>query len=521
MQNRLLFLSIIFLTTFAQATAQYTNVDFEPAGIGASWVWVMDQNGDEPPLEFIANPVSGGLNTSATVAKFTARAAGQPFALTFTDDIAPFVLNATNVIIKIMVYKTKISNVTIKLEGSSAPVEIGIANTVINQWEEITYNFSASVGNSYSRLIVIPDFASGRTENIIYFDNIQLPSGNITPPAAPTTAAPTPIHDETTNAVISIFSDSYTNVPGTDTDPFWGQATNSTEELIAGNNTLKYENLNYQGTQFGSNQDVSAREFLHVDFWTSNSTDLGIYLISPGGREKEHVFTIIPNQWNSIEIELSDFVPPVILSDVFQFKVEGNGNVWFDNLYFYAPAAFPVSLSNFSAEAQGKRTHLHWETATETDNDHFQIERSVAGSVFTPIATVSGIGNSTSTQSYEAWDESPSAGINYYRLKQVDVDGTATYFNTLSVSFASDRPLALVNCNVISQNVQLTYYAASGGRYEVMVVDMAGRVLHQDAVTFTEGLNEVSFDTPASGIIVSMLSNGKQRSVDKILKPNR
>ena len=149
----------------------------------------------------------------------------------------------------------------------------------------------------------------------------------------PTTAPPVPTHNE--EDVISIYSDAYSNLPGTNYNPSWGQSTVVTVDyLIAGNNTLRYEGLNYQGTEY-TNQDVSEYEYLHVDFWTANSTDLGIYLISTGPAEKEYVFTIVPETWVSVDIPLTDFVPPVNLSDVFQFKVEGNGDIWFDNLYFW------------------------------------------------------------------------------------------------------------------------------------------------------------------------------------------
>ena len=64
--------------------AQYNNVDFEPAGMGAGWTWIMDSNDDNPPLEFIANPFVTGINVSANVAKFTARVTGNPWALTLS-----------------------------------------------------------------------------------------------------------------------------------------------------------------------------------------------------------------------------------------------------------------------------------------------------------------------------------------------------------------------------------------------------------------------------------------------------
>jgi len=158
--------------------AQYDNVDFEAGGLGAGWTWVMDSNDSNPPLTFPANPVSGGINTSATVAEFTALQTGNPWALVYTDDIDQFEFDATNSTVTIMVYKPTMSNVAIKFEGPSAPVEINVANTVVNQWEELTFDFSGSIGSTYNRLVIIPDFDFARAQdNTLYLDNIQIPAG--------------------------------------------------------------------------------------------------------------------------------------------------------------------------------------------------------------------------------------------------------------------------------------------------------------------------------------------------------
>lgn len=152
-------------------------------------------------------------------------------------------------------------------------------------------------------------------------------------PSTPTTAAPTPTRDAA--KVISIFSNAYTNVAGTDFNPNWGQATIVSQLPIAGNNTLKYAGLNYQGTQFGSNQNVSTYDLFHIDYYTSNATTLKLSLISPG---KETPYTLnVPTAgtWTSVDIPLSAFSSIVDLSNVFQIKIEGNGDIFIDNLYFY------------------------------------------------------------------------------------------------------------------------------------------------------------------------------------------
>ncbi len=151
--------------------------------------------------------------------------------------------------------------------------------------------------------------------------------------AQPTVGAPTPTADG--SKVISIFSGAYANAAGTDFNPNWGQSTTVTQIDIAANKTLKYENLNYQGTHFASGVNVTNMTLLHVDFWTSNSTALSIYIISPGPVEKAYSFTIKQNEWVSVDIPLTFFTNPTVdLSNVIQFKVEGNGTVYLDNLYF-------------------------------------------------------------------------------------------------------------------------------------------------------------------------------------------
>ena len=149
----------------------------------------------------------------------------------------------------------------------------------------------------------------------------------------PTVGAPDPSRDA--NNVISIFSDGYTNVGGTDFNPDWGQATIVTEESIDGNNTLVYSGLNFQGTQLAENLDVSGMEFLHLDYWSSNSNLLNIFLISPGPLETPVSLDVPSDGWNSIDIPLMSFSSVVNLNEVFQFKVDGNGDVYFDNIYFY------------------------------------------------------------------------------------------------------------------------------------------------------------------------------------------
>ena len=121
---------------------------------------------------------------------FTALQAGQPWAgceSLHGSDIGMFSLDATNSTLKIMVYKTVISDVGLKfvIPTSGSLGEIKVANTVTNAWEELTFDFSSHIGLpeaiGIDQIVVFPDFnLGGRTQdNIIYFDNISFYSNSV------------------------------------------------------------------------------------------------------------------------------------------------------------------------------------------------------------------------------------------------------------------------------------------------------------------------------------------------------
>ena len=144
-----------------------------------------------------------------------------------------------------------------------------------------------------------------------------------------TSAPPTP--NKAPADVIAVYSDAYTSI-ATNLDPFWGQQTVATEIQIDGNNTLEYASLNYQGLECPVT-NVSAMEYVHLDYYTDDATALDFSLISQNPTvENAFSITIVTEGWQSIDIPLSSYIAN--LDRVFQFKTEGNGTVYFDNIYF-------------------------------------------------------------------------------------------------------------------------------------------------------------------------------------------
>ena len=168
--------------------AQNVPIDFELGGNGLNWTWTTFENDTNPTLEIVENPDPSGINTSATVAKFTALQTGEPWAgceSMHGSDIGSFSFNNSNCTVSIMVWKSVISDVGIKFVDatSAAQPEIKIANTLINQWEKITFDFSSRIGVfpiTKDQIVIFPDFdLGGRSQdNIIYFDNVYGASTN-------------------------------------------------------------------------------------------------------------------------------------------------------------------------------------------------------------------------------------------------------------------------------------------------------------------------------------------------------
>lgn len=102
---------------------------------------------------------------------------------------------------------------------------------------------------------------------------------------------------------------------------------------------------------------------------------------------------------------------------------------------FSCNIALPIKLLYFTAKAQGHNALLNWTTSWEKENKVFIIERSQDGKSFEAIGSVNGQGSTTQLSTYEYIDQHPLPGTSYYRLKQVDINGTHTYSSIETVSF--------------------------------------------------------------------------------------
>ncbi len=149
-------------------------------------------------------------------------------------------------------------------------------------------------------------------------------------------------------------------------------------------------------------------------------------------------------------------------------------------------SSLPVELMDFHGKAKNNKVHLGWTTGTELNNNYFEILRSLDGETFVVVGRVSGVGTSSNPHDYQFVDHFPAPGANFYRLKQVDFDGT-------------EESLAVIKVdnNLVMSGVEMTIYPNptradqlyvsifSGDDHTPIfmeIVDLGGKVFHREEI---------------------------------------
>lgn len=157
-------------------------------------------------------------------------------------------------------------------------------------------------------------------------------------------------------------------------------------------------------------------------------------------------------------------------------------------------SVLPVELIAWDAQVQGSGIHLAWSTASERNSDHFIVERSGDNSEFTAIGTVPAAGDAQTQNTYGFYDAAPLADANFYRLQQVDRDGTTTTTATVIAFFGSDaRPVLFPN--PASDMLHIAFTAPNDGTATVEIIDALGRTLDRTLMSVTRGPNTLGTAT--------------------------
>ncbi|MEK6479894.1 hypothetical protein WJR50_20290 [Catalinimonas sp. 4WD22] len=192
-----------------------------------------------------------------------------------------------------------------------------------------------------------------------------------------------------------------------------------------------------------------------------------------------------------------------------------------------ANVVLPVELLSFSVKMEGKHALLQWVTASEKNNDFFEIERSVNGQDWKSLGTVKGAGDSYQELGYNFTDKNPLYGLSYYRLRQVDFDGQFDYSNVVVLENFEDyavtpdpKMLLYPNPASLEELIIRAFNLKPWMEVEVMLLDAYGKQYIYELVMPEElekGLALKQNLNLASGLYLVSIKQGSLRMQQKLI----
>lgn len=182
----------------------------------------------------------------------------------------------------------------------------------------------------------------------------------------------------------------------------------------------------------------------------------------------------------------------------------------------------PVTLTKFSARKTGMTVDLDWNTSSEINSSHFDIERSENGNDFTFIGKVTASGGSTGTTSYTFTDKEPKGSNVYYRLRMVDKDGHFEFSKTIMLKLISTGKGIFVYPTPVKDQIQLAWQDMPQGNYTIDLTAISGQVLRSYRMTISSSTQVMSIPREAnwrSGVYMLRVTNvnAKEKQVVKVI----
>lgn len=209
--------------------------------------------------------------------------------------------------------------------------------------------------------------------------------------------------------------------------------------------------------------------------WTANqSNNFTVYDYSGTTREPDNAVTAL--DWLCIPIQPS-------------WNLDGFSRV-------SAPCTvIPIELIDFTVYQEGGIHQLDWRTASENNTLGFDIERSADGISFQPIGFVAGAGHSNSEQQYHFTDKTPLPGLNYYRLRQLDINDDWSFSPVRAVRNGGNKVIRLVPNPVSESHVTaLQYESPAEMPLTICIGDLLGRTVRTLSVSAVGGMNTFPLD---------------------------
>lgn len=181
----------------------------------------------------------------------------------------------------------------------------------------------------------------------------------------------------------------------------------------------------------------------------------------------------------------------------------------------------PVELSEFTVKSVNFQIALNWQTATETNNAGFEVQRSTDGKNFQNLTFIEGKGTTSEVQDYVYDDQDLKKGqLYHYRLKQIDYDGAFEYSKTITARLEADGIVGTFSPNPsVGGQTVLDYTAPTTGDLMLRVFDVSGRELLQQQYEVRKGGNTlaVDFASLGKGLFFVKMEQGELSAYEKVM----
>lgn len=185
---------------------------------------------------------------------------------------------------------------------------------------------------------------------------------------------------------------------------------------------------------------------------------------------------------------------------------------------------FSVELADFNANKKNNQIELRWTTLSETNNDHFQVQRSIDGFKFITFTTVKGAGTSQVPLHYQIMDLNPGANKLFYRLNQVDLDGTSTMSKVIQVVLEKTEASVKLYPNPASDLLQVDLTGYSMGIQRIQLFNLLGQIVYDseyDGAKLTQLKEQVDVSLLAPGIYLLKVTDRQNQHTAHRLRVDR
>ncbi len=276
-----------------------------------------------------------------------------------------------------------------------------------------------------------------------------------------------------------------------------------------------------------NNQQVNYSFNYYFDWYANPSGTVTVAITYDGGATSTVLYSQVDATGNvGPGLMAGNFTTPVTGSADIQVEITftgnsfNNDNIYWDNLCF--GYVVPVELSSFSATSNGADVELKWTTATEINNQGFQVEKMNASGTFEQLGYVAGFGTTTEPKAYSFIDSKLESGNYTYRLKQIDFDGTFTYSEEVNVEVELPLEYSLDQNypNPFNPSTMIKYSIPEDGNVKLSVYNMLGEEVASIVNTTQKaGRYEVNFDASqlSSGVYVYRIEAANFTSSKKLM----